>query len=320
MAILAVQSKTASESNLAIRAAWLHYVGKLTQADVAKRMGVTSVKAHRLITRAMQEGAVRIAVEGPIAECAEQELALSDRFGLAACEVVPCVSDDAMPFRELALAGAAFLQREIENNQDMLIGLGHGRTLSATVVELPALPARGVRFVSLLGGLTRNFAANPHDVMHHLAAKTGAEAYIMPVPFFANSVEDREVLMNQRGVKEVLRMASESSLKFVGIGTSEPSAQLVSSGMVARDEIRQVKSQGAVGELLGHFFNAQGEPLETSLTARTLSISLSDMQRSRIVAVAGGLEKTRAIRSIIRSGLISGLITDERTASALLKQ
>jgi DNA-binding transcriptional regulator LsrR (DeoR family) len=90
--------------------------------------------------------------------------------------------------------------------------------------------------------------------------------------------------------------------------------------MIESEQIQQIKSLGAVGELLGHFFNEQGESLETSLTARTLSVALSDMQSSRIVAVAGGNEKVQAIESILKSGLISGLITDERTASALMRQ
>ena len=37
------------EKSLATRAAWLHYAGGLTQAAVAKRLGVTGVKAHRLV-------------------------------------------------------------------------------------------------------------------------------------------------------------------------------------------------------------------------------------------------------------------------------
>ena len=41
------------EESLSIRAAWLHYAGGLTQAAVAKRLGLPSVKAHRLIARAV---------------------------------------------------------------------------------------------------------------------------------------------------------------------------------------------------------------------------------------------------------------------------
>ncbi len=41
-----VQTRNATEASLAIRAAWLHYVGKLTQAEVAKKV---SSKANNKI-------------------------------------------------------------------------------------------------------------------------------------------------------------------------------------------------------------------------------------------------------------------------------
>ncbi len=312
-------NKRGEDGGLAIRAAWLHYAGGMTQAEVAKRLGVTSVKAHRLITRANQEGAVKVSIDGDIAECVALEMALSNRFDLEYCEVVPDLYEDNLPTRALGIAGAKFLNREIASGRNALIGFGHGRTLSASISQLPRMDAGKVRFVSLLGGLTRNYSANPHDVMHRLAEKTGAEAYVMPVPFFANSVQDREIILAQRGVSEVMEMAARSELKIVGIGTAEPSAQLVESGMIHPDEIRDVNAMGGVGEILGYFFNDAGERLETTLTARTLSVRLTDTNNGRIVAIAGGKEKTRAIGSILMSGLLSGLITDERTASALLE-
>jgi DNA-binding transcriptional regulator LsrR (DeoR family) len=306
------------ELSLAVRAAWLHYAGALTQAEVARRLGVTSVKAHRLIVRANQEGVIKVVIDGAIADCVRLEARLCDRFGITSCEVVPNLGEEPLPLRALGMAGARFLAREIGAGIPKLIGIGHGRTLSAVVSQLPRMPANGTRFVSLLGGLTRNFAASPHDVMHRLAGKTGAEAYVMPVPFFANTLEDREVMLAQRGVAEVFELAGRSDLKLIGIGTAEPDASLVATGMIEPQEIRDIKRAGGVGELLGHFFDAEGRYLETDLTARTLSLGLDTLRNSRIVAVAGGTAKVCAIRSVLLSGLLSGLISDERTANALL--
>ncbi|TMV50392.1 sugar-binding transcriptional regulator, partial [Thioclava sp. BHET1] len=199
---------TDPEASLAIRAAWLHYVGGLTQAAVAKRLGLPSVKAHRLIARAVAEGVVKVSIDGEIVECVELEQQLCTRYGLDYCEVAPDLGEEGMPLRALALAGAGFLRREIERGEYPTIGLGHGRTLSAAVRQMPRVDAGPVEFVSLIGGLTRNYAANPHDVMHHLAEKTTARAYVTPVPFFANSAEDREVLLAQRGVREVFEMSN----------------------------------------------------------------------------------------------------------------
>jgi DNA-binding transcriptional regulator LsrR (DeoR family) len=305
---------------MATRAAWLHYAGGLTQAEVAKRLGLTSLKAHRLITRANQQGLVKVFIDGDVSECVELENELAGRYGLDYCEVVPDFDLDDLPLKALGIAGAQFLKRQIEQDEHRLIGVGHGRTLAACVEYLPHTSAGETRFVSLLGGLTRKFSANPHDVIHRLAERTGAEAFVMPVPFFANTVEDRQILLSQRGVSDVFDLAKQASLLIVGIGTAEPEASLVATGMIERAEIEEVRRDGGAGELLGHFFDENGMPVEKALSERTLALSRDDLQGRKIVAVAGGKVKTRAIRSVLESRFLSGLITDERSARALIEK
>ncbi|HTJ94688.1 MAG TPA: sugar-binding transcriptional regulator [Pararobbsia sp.] len=309
--------KRDAEDSLALRAAWLHYVAGQTQAEVASRLGVSNVKAHRLITRAHESGAVKFTIHGDVAECAELEAETAHRFSLGYCEVVPDLFEGDLPLRALGMAGAHFLQREIAARQGGVIGIGHGRTLAAVVADVPRMDAGSVRFVSLLGGVTRNFTANPFDVIHRLAEKTGAVSYVLPLPFFANTAEDREVLMSQRGVREVFELAAHSDLMVVGIGSVQPDAQLVASHMIEPAEIDEVRSLGGQGELLGHFFDGDGKPVETSLAARTVAPAPADLSGRRIVAIAGGNSKVGAIRAVLNTGLVSGLITDEATALAL---
>ena len=102
------------ETSMATRAAWLHYAGGLTQSEVAKRLGLTSLKAHRLITKANQEGLVKVYIDGEVSECVELEDELSRRYGLDYCEVVPDFDSEDLPLKALGIAGAQFLKREIE--------------------------------------------------------------------------------------------------------------------------------------------------------------------------------------------------------------
>ncbi|KNC11829.1 ERI operon repressor [Pantoea sp. RIT-PI-b] len=311
-------TSTERDESLALRAAWLHYVGGLTQAEVAKRLGLPSVKTHRMIARMVAEGAVKVSIDGDIVACVALEDRLRAQFGLNFCHVAPDLGEEGLPVRALGMAGADYLRNLLTSSPSTTLGLGHGRTLSAAIHQLPRIDAPHMRFVSLLGCLTRNYALNPHDVMHRIAEKTGAQAYMMPVPFFANTQEDRDVLLAQRGVSEVFAMAAQSEVKLVGIGTVEPAAQLVEAGMIDEAEINDISSSGAVGELLGHFFDAKGQMIHTSLTARTLSVELDLAHRAEIVALAGGASKVAAIRAVLASGLVTGLITDEMTAQALV--
>lgn len=306
------------EDSLATRAAWLHFVGGLTQGEVGNRLNVASGKAHRLIARANKAGLVQVFIDGDIASCVKLEDRLRKLYGLTYCEVAPDIGEGSLPLRALGTLGARFLRLAIEKGDDSVIGLGHGRTLASCVLRLPRSKVTGIRFVSLLGGFTRKFAANPFDVINGIAEQTGAESYVMPVPFYTNSREDRSVLMGQPGIGEVFDLARKATLRLVGIGTvDDTDASIAASGMIERDELAEIKQAGGRGEVLGHFFDARGRRVETELSGRLMSLTHEELTSGRMVAVAGGAAKPAAIRAILESGMLHGLLTDERTAQAL---
>jgi DNA-binding transcriptional regulator LsrR (DeoR family) len=303
--------------DLCVRAAWLHYGGGLTQGDVAKRLGVPSLKAHRLIAKANKDGLVRFSIEGDIVECIRLEDKMRDRFGVRFCEVCPDLDEEPLPLQTLGLAGSRFLRLALENGEDKVIGFGHGRTLAACVGMLPKMSVTGVKLVSLLGGLTRRYSATPFDVIHRLAERTGAEAYVLPLPFYANSVDDRAVFLEQRGVAAIMELGIGATLRVVGIGTMEADASILSTGMIEREEFETARRVGGVGEILGHIFSLDGKLIENDISARTLSMSAADIGRQKTVALAGGRSKVDAIRAVLASGFIYGIIIDERTAKVL---
>jgi len=323
MASAALEAGTTigEDAELATRAAWLYYSGGLTQSEVAAKLGLAPAKAHRLIARATQAGLVRIFVEGPIGGCIVLEESLARRHGLGVCRVVPRLEggeSDGPPtdLRAAATAAAQFLHDAFERGGHGIVGMGHGRTLAATVDLMPGVRAPQTRLISLLGGLPRRISTGPFDVIHRLAEKTGGDAYLLPVPMLANSAADAAVLRAQRGVPEALALATEATLVLAGIGAVGQAAFLPMAGMVSPEEIRDLQAAGAKGELLGRYFAADGSPIETDLHARAIAAPPSDLRG--LVAVAAGASKVDAIKAVLRSRLLHGLITDEPTARRLV--
>jgi DNA-binding transcriptional regulator LsrR (DeoR family) len=304
---------------MAARAAWLSYVGGYTQEEIAGRLGVSRVKVNRLIADAIAAGLVRVFIEGTAAECVALEDAITSLWGLQFCTVVPNVDEDALPLRSLSTAGAHYLTGVLDRREAELIGLGHGRTLAEVVRHLPRIPRPEVRFVSLLGSLTRHAAANPFDVIHNLTEITGAESYFMPAPFFADSIEDKRVLMAQKGLKDVFALARAAKLHIVDIGEVGPKAHMLATGTITAEEFRQLERAGAVGEVLGQFLDARGRPVEADINQRAVAVQLAEIKGTRIVAIAGGRTKTRAIAAVLESRVVTGLITDETTAKAIVQ-
>ena len=130
------------DADLCVRAAWLHYGAGLTQGEVAARLGVPNVKAHRLIARANKLGLVRISIDGPIGACVALEERIVSEFGLGFCEVAPDLDDEALPLRTLSLTGARYLSQALQSGEHAVIGFGHGRTLAACVARCRASTPR----------------------------------------------------------------------------------------------------------------------------------------------------------------------------------
>lgn len=307
---------------MAARAAWLHFVGGLTQSEVAKRLSVPNTRAHRYIARAQNEGLVRVFVDIESVDCVALETRLMAAYGLSACRVaMEALESGPLPLRALSTVGADYLMQVLASGAHAVIGIGHGRTIAASVDAMGRTPSEGARFVSMLGGLTRSYAANPYDVIHNLARKTNAEAYLMPAPLFANSAEDKRVMLAQSGLAATMELIAEASLVIVGIGNVDHTAGSASAaaldGPEAIDELRRM---GAAAEILGQFLTVEGAPLPAASDEKVMAPALETMRDREVVAIAGGLVKFEAIRAALRSGLLSGLIVDEATARRLVEE
>lgn len=313
--------EAAEETDLAARAAWLHYAGGMTQSAIATRFGIPTTRAHRMIARAAKDGLVRVFVDAEVSACVSLEAEVIRRYGLANCTVVPDLGEaGAIPLRALGLAGASFLMGLLDRAAHEVIGVGHGRTMAAMVDMMPSYEAKGARFVSILGGLTRKFAANPYDVIHRLAEKTGAEAYLMPAPMFVNTPEDRSSLLEQAGLAEIMRTIEAATVCILGIGSVDMSGSVAHANVFdSETSLRELRRLGARAEVLGQFLDAEGHIVSTPYDGRVMAPHLASLRGREVHAIAGGEQKVAALDAALRSGLFTGLITDEATAGRLVR-
>jgi DNA-binding transcriptional regulator LsrR (DeoR family) len=75
----------------------------------------------------------------------------------------------------------------------------------------------------------------------------------------------------------------------------------------------------AVGHVLVHAFDADGRFVTAEAADRAISISRAQLAATRVLAAAGGLAKRDAVLGALRTGLLTGLVTDAATARHALK-
>jgi DNA-binding transcriptional regulator LsrR (DeoR family) len=137
------------------------------------------------------------------------------------------------------------------------------------------------------------------------------------VPFIADSPTDRKVLVSQRAVSKPLKLANRAKLSLISIGELAEHSLLRQQRMITQSDLRSLRKTGAVGDTTGTFFDMKGQAVDHPLNQRTLSVDFSALKQSNTVVLSAGLEKIEALRALLASGVISGLIIDGDSAMAL---
>ena len=302
----------------AARAGWLYYVGGLTQDQIARELGVSRQRAQRLVSRAMAERLIHVRLEHRVSACLDLEAAMTRRFGLRLCRVAPSLGVDIDPLPSIAPTAAAEIERVLRTTEPLVIALGTGRTLRATVEEMTSMECEQHRIVSLNGNISPDGSASYYDVIMRIADRVRAPHYPMPMPVIAQSPEERDLFHSLKPIQSVLRLARMADVTFVGVGQMGNDAPLLKDRFITPEELLEMQAQGAAGEVAGWVYDSNGHYLETSVNQRVAGVRVAAEEGRMAIAIAGGPGKLVALIAGLKGRIFNGLITDELTARKLL--
>ncbi len=302
----------------AARAGWLYYVAGNTQDQIASTLGVSRQSAQRLVSLAVSEGLVRVRIDHPIAGCLDLARRLKERFGLRFTEVVPSDPASSSTTVGVAEATAAEIERHLLSPQPIVMAVGTGRTLKAAIEQLTPMECPQHRIVSLTGNIAPDGSAAYYNVIFTMADTVKARSFPMPLPVIVSSAEERNLLHEQPMIRPTLDLARKADVTFVGIGDLTQTAPVFEDGFISGEELEAMQKAGAVGEIVGWSFDARGELLKGGMNERVASAPLPSSETSLVIAAAMGPRKLPAIKAAVTRHIVNGLITDERTAAALL--
>lgn len=298
------------------RIAWLYYVEGKTQDEVAGIVGMNRSRVLRILAGARQDGTVQIRVTTRLSHCVELERRLEQRWSLTRAIVVPEPQD---PSQLRAIIGAevgAYMSQNVTAN--MTIGLGWGKTLTSGVPAIVPRAADGVRVLSLLGGLTRVSEVNPSEFAWRVADRLSAECYMLAGPVYAPDPRTREALTRHSGIAEVFSRARTLDMAVLSAGELSPRSAFAEFGLLTREEISSLERAGAIGDVLCHFIDAEGNLVDHPVNERVLAVNPLDLRGTRnIVLASGGWPKLTAIRAGLKLLRPTVLIVNELVAERL---
>lgn len=302
----------------AARAGWLYYVGGKTQDQIATELGVSRQRAQRLVSRAMAEGLVHVRLEHKLTSCMALEADLARRFNLCEVRVAPGLGQGGDPTRSIASFAAKVMEKYLRRTDPLVMAVGTGRALRASIDEIAPVDAEQHRIVSLIGNIAPDGSASHYDVIVRLSDRVNAPHFPMSVPVLSDTPEERALFQRLRTTKVVFALAQAADVTFVGVGQLSDDAPLLLDGFLSRAELDDLRAVGAKGEIAGWVFDKDGIYLDYTSNARIGSVRVEPNRTAPTIGIAAGPTKVDAIRAALNGRILNGLVTDEPTAKALL--
>lgn len=302
----------------------MYYVDELTQAEISRQIDMTRSAVSRMLTEARAKKIVEINVRRPLRFDDGLEAALQERFNLQSAHVLAGQRRDDYDKLRRQLGQAASSALSPLLRPQMVCGVTWGTTVSATIEALDMPFTMPMQIVQLVGVLRSNsFAFNAQAMVEIMARKLGGEGTYLYSPMIVESAATAHSIRSIPDVRECLDAGKRCDIALLGIGTvlAPAYSSLYQGGHITLETLEALRNSGAVGDVGGIHFDANGSPAGGDFNERMIGITAPDLLAIPTrLAVAGGVEKAEAILGALRGGYINMLVTDSETAEAVLKK
>lgn len=299
---------------------WHYYIGELTQAEIAKLLNVTRLRVNRAIQHAKSSGMVKVQIESPFMQRVEQQEALKEMLGLSRVIIGPANTESHDFHGPVGAALAALLTERLATGAWSSFGVSWGLTLDAAIRKLPSQSHPRLEVVSLLGGTTKGSTFNSFGIASGIANVLGAHYSLLAAPIYLSEGIDRELFLSQYALRSHFEKFTRLDAVILTCSNVSEKSFLIEHGLPSELSQDQLTQAGAIGDVLGHFLDADGNSVSESIDNRTIGMPIDQVQEvpEKIMAAAGR-HKVEIIKAACRRGLVDTLVTDDVTSNLILE-
>lgn len=296
----------------------MYFVEQMTQNEIADVLGVGRVTIVRMLADARARNEVKITIESELSEIVRLERALEKTFGLQQALVAPLSAPDADPIPAISAKTGSFLSDTMKSG--MRVGVGWGQTLFSSLPFISAKSLTDFKVISLLGGVGVVRRVNPAEFAWRFAQIFQGDGYLMPTPAVVDSVETKIALIERCGLQEIFEMADVLDAVLLSVGGIASATTFSRGGFLKEADREALLARGAVGDLLFHFFDRNGDLVDHPVNSHVMSVDVDRLRKAPIrILTSGGEEKTEALLGAMTLIAPTILITDEESARRMLE-
>ncbi len=298
------------EEDLLVKTAWFYYIGGYTQQEIGEYLGISRLRVNRLLDKARKNGIIRFSIRENDNRRMQIEQDFIRHFHLKDAFIVPSPIGERDVNDSIAQAAAMYLCERIDQNS--FINIGYGDTTSRVLNYLSNSSEFPVNVVSLTGGVNY-YLPNTHSSIFN------AKLYLTPAPLLMKSAEMVCAMNQEPSVEQIANMSTLAQFSVVGIGGMSENATILTNGMFSNSDFLLLSMKGAVGDILCHFIDKDGNLVPSDIEGQLISTPLEKLKSlENTIGVAAGEQKVAAILAALKGGYLDTLITDENTARSIL--
>ncbi|HJH01023.1 MAG TPA: sugar-binding transcriptional regulator [Aerococcus urinaeequi] len=304
---------------LLVQVATLYYESNLTQMQIGKRLHLSRPTVSQLLKEARDTGVVSITINHPMSKQTLDQEKISTHYSISSTHIADSSYSEEATKSKLGLLCSTYIESRLFNLNT--IGIGWGSSLYHFVESANNMISDNLIIVPLMGGVgMTNIKLHANHLAFKLSEKYNADVAYFYAPAFAENKKMKEMFESSQQYQEIYQKGLQVDLAVIGIGNPLNSSTYKQLNYFSDEETKELENSDAIGDILGSFFDLEGNSISTTVTDRMLGISISDLSKIKEkVVIASGTEKYKAISVLLNNNLVDHLFIDQELANLLLE-
>lgn len=304
-----------------IKVALMYYEEGMTQAEIARKFGVSRSLISKILIDSRKANIVEIIINSQSAFTAQLEREMEKTYQLQDVVIVDTNGLDALEVkRKVGHAAANYISGFIKREGVTKIGISWGETLRSVINAYPYSNHPDLDIYPLIGGMgNEHFQLHSNQLVHELAEKLRAKSHYLYVPALVSNKSLRQELEKDVTISRVLSEAETVDVALLGIAAVNSNNTMIKTGYITLADQEAFKKEGIIGDINSRFFDKNGVEHACQMNQRVIGVNLDKIKQIKHrLAVAYGLDKAEPLRVALEEKLVTALITTDQTAQAIL--
>lgn len=297
----------------------LYYMDFIKQKDIAKIFNITPIQVSRILKIAVEREIVKFHIATTTPLDLKLGKRISDKYGLRECIVIDEAEEQAA-LATMAIYLSDYIASLIDDNST--VGLSWGKGIYELVRKLPYLNLKSCKVVQLSGGIfsQTDYMVTPSHIVSAACEKIGGIPIFLNAPFFFVDVENKRKTLDSLGCDRISALLQKSTINVFGVSPLAKESTMSRVGFVDDNDIMELRSKGAIGDICGFFINKHGEEVEWSKKGLYSGFSLTEISKAETtVCMAGETKKYEVIKAALNKKYFNVLLTTKSLGMLLVQ-